>query len=274
MALILFSTLSAQYNYLSWNKVATDKKGEINVHFFENYPYSYSDVNGKIIGIEADILREFAKWLKKHKEVDLEIKYRKFENFSLFYESVKDGGNGIVGCGSVTDLSDRRNQVQFSAPYLRNAAVLVSALEVNTLMSYRDFPEVFKGRIALIVKNSTHEKELKYIKEKHFPEMQFTYVSSPKEMLVKMKEDARYFGYVDLITYWAFINEQGNALRVHRTADLRGEHFGFIFPKNSDWNPVFNEFMVGGLGFTSTAEYHSILDAYLDLRIVNEVQVK
>jgi ABC-type amino acid transport substrate-binding protein len=266
--------LSAQYNYQSWSKVAADKQGTLNAHYFQNYPYAYPDENGKIIGIEADILRAFSNWLEKYKEVKLDVQFRKFDNFSIFYESVKDGGNGIVGCGSVTNLPQRRNEVQFSAPYLQNAAVLVSALEVNTLISYREFPEVFKDRIALIVKNSAHEKEMKIIKEKYFPEMQITYVSSPKEMLMKMKEDSKYFGYVDLITYWAFINEQGNALRVHRTADLRGEIFGFIFPKNSDWSKIFNEFMVGGLGFTSTAEYHSILDRYLELRVVNEVQVK
>jgi hypothetical protein len=115
---------------------------------------------------------------------------------------------------------------------------------------------------------------MKYIRDQHYPGLQVEYVGSPKEMLMRMKEDPTYFGYVDIITYWSFINEQGNQLRLHRIADLRNEHFGFILPKNSDWGNIFNEFMAGGLGFTSTAAYHAILDKYLNLSVINEVQEK
>ncbi|UTW62089.1 transporter substrate-binding domain-containing protein [bacterium SCSIO 12741] len=265
---------SQQMVYQSWNKVATQKNGVLNAYYFNNYPFAYQDPNGKMMGVEVDILSEFSNWLMKYKGVQLEINYVKNEGFNKFYDVIRDGGNGMVGLGSVTINAERKNSVQFSQPYLKNVAVLVSALEVNSLESVKDFSVVFKDRVALVVKGSSHEKELLKIREDHYPGMQISYVSSPKEMLVKMKDDPIYYGYVDIITYWAFTKEQGGILRVHRNADLNGERFGFIFPPNSDWNDIFNEFMVGGFGFAATAEYHSILDKYLDLQVINEVQIR
>jgi putative glutamine transport system substrate-binding protein len=226
------------------------------------------------VGIEVDILREFAKWLSEYKGVQLALKYKKYEGFDSFYSSIRDGGNGMIGAGSVSIRKNRRAEVQFSAPYLKNLSLLVSALEVNSLVYMDEFSEVFKGRTALVVKGSSHEKELMAIKEKYYPEMKISYVKSPKEMLIKMKEDPNAYGYVDILTYWAFTKEQGGILRMHRVADINKETFGFIFPPNSDWPSIFKEFMVGGFGFTSTAEYHAILDKYLDVRITSEVELK
>jgi hypothetical protein len=112
------------------------------------------------------------------------------------------------------------------------------------------------------------------IKADHFPEMRVSYVANPKEMLIKMKSDPKYFGYVDIITYMAFTKEQGGILRVHRKVDIQSELFGFVFPPNSDWNTIFNEFMVGGFGFTATDEYHAILEKYLELNVITEVQLR
>ncbi len=265
---------SQQMIYQSWNKVATQKKGVLNAYYFNNYPFAYQDPNGKTMGIEVDVLTEFSNWLMKYKGVELEINYVKNDGFNKFYDVIRDGGNGMVGLGSVTINEERKKLVQFSQPYLKNVAVLVSGLEVNSLESFKDFSVVFENRTALVVKGSSHEEDLLRIRDEYYPGMQISYVSSPKEMLLKMKEDPQFYGYVDIITYWAFTKEQGGILRVHRSADMNGERFGFIFPPNSDWNDIFNEFMVGGFGFAATAEYHGILDKYLDLQVVNEVQIR
>jgi putative glutamine transport system substrate-binding protein len=41
--------------------------------------------------------------------------------------------------------------------------------------------------------------------------------------------------------------------------DQKGEDFGFIMPKSSDWAAVFNEFMAANGGFTKSVEYRKIL---------------
>ena len=260
--------------YQSWNVVATQRAGQLNVMYFDNYPFAYSNEKGEVIGIEADILREFSNWLKEHKGVQLNLNFNKYEGFSTFYSSITDGGNGMIGAGSVSISKERENKVQFSSPYLNNVSVLVSPMGFNSLVYLDEFGDVFKGKTALVVKGSSHEKNLMKIKEDYYPEMQISYVKSPKELLIKMKDSEEFYGYVDIITYWAFTQEQGSVLRLHRVADVRKEQFGFIFPPNSDWNKIFLEFMVGGFGFSATAEYHKILDTYLDVRITSEVEMK
>lgn len=260
--------------YQSWKSVANQRAGILNVNYFENYPFAYTDPNGKQMGMEIEIVQEFQKWLKTYKGVELKLNYKQYKNFDTFYNSIKDGGNGKIGLGSVTIREDREKWAQFSQPYLKNIALLTSALDVNTLSSLKDMPEIFKGRVALVVKGSSHEKELLSIKEKYYPEMRVSYMESPKELLIKMKSDAQYYGYIDIVTYMAFTEEQGGILRVHRVADIEGERFGFVFPPNSDWLSIFNEFMVGGFGFTATAEYHAILDKYLELNVIRDVQMQ
>lgn len=260
--------------FQSWQKVAEQRSGQLNVMYFENYPFAYSSEKGEVLGIEADIIREFAKWLADYKGVQLAVNFKKYEGFSTFYESIKDGGNGMIGAGSVTITNERKKFVKFSSPYLKNVAVMASPLESNTLKYLDELDEVFAGKIALVVKGSTHEKDLMRLKEEYYPAMQVSYVKNPKELLMKMKEGNQYYGYVDILSYWAFTQEQGGILRLHRVADVNKERFGFIFPPNSDWDKIFNEFMVGGFGFTSTAEYHKILDNYLDVRITGEVEMK
>ncbi len=274
LSITYIACLGQGTTFQSWKSVANQRAGVLNVNYFDNYPFAYEDPNGKQLGIEIEIVQEFQKWLKVYKGVELKLNYKQYNNFDTFYNAIKDGGNGKIGLGSVTIRGDREKWAQFSQPYLKNIAVLVSALDVNSLPSVKNFPDIFKNRVALVVKGSSHEKELLEIKENHFPAMRVSYVESPKEMLIKMKSDPQYYGYVDIITYMAFTEEQGGVLRVHRAADIEGEYFGFVFPPNSDWSTIFDEFMVGGFGFTATAEYHAILDRYLELNVIKEVQMQ
>lgn len=260
--------------YESWKTVAQNRKGQLNVMYFNNYPFAFTDNNNKTVGIEVGILNQFATWLKEYKGVDLTVKYKSYTSFDMFYSSIRDGGNGMVGAGSVTINDERKKEVKFSAPYLKNVAVLVSSLELPQLENMEQFPEVFKNKVALVVKGSAHEAILMDVKNKHFPAMKISYVASPKELLMKMKEDPNAYGYVDLITFWAFTEEQGGILQMHRAADQGSEKFGFIFPPNSDWNSIFREFMLGGFGFTSTVEYHNIIEQYLKGSITSEIEIK
>ena len=270
----IFGSIAQTTSFQSWNSVASQRAGVLNVNYLVNYPFAYSDPNRADMGIEIDIILEFKEWLKTYKGVSLKLNYKKFDNFDTFYNGIKDGGNGIIGLGSVTISKDREKWAKFSQPYLKNVAVLASSLDVQTLGSLGDFTNVFKDKVALVVKGSSHEKVLFAIKADHFPEMRVSYVANPKEMLIKMKSDPKYFGYVDIITYMALTKEQGGILRVHRKVDIQSELFGFVFPPNSDWNTIFNEFMVGGFGFTATDEYHAILEKYLELNVITEVQLR
>ena len=102
--------------------------------------------------------------------------------------------------------------------------------------------------------------------------MPIEYAESPEEVLNKISQDPSYFSYMDLITYRDYTNKERGMLRVHNVANLTDERFGFIFPINSDWDEVFDEFLSSG--FFTRAEYHKILDNYLDIEVINDVQLR
>ncbi len=60
---------------------------------------------------------------------------------------------------------------------------------------------------------------------------------------------------------------------MHRVANKSEEEFAFIFPLESDWNIIFNEFFESGFGFTSTKDYRRILERHLGYEILNKVEI-
>ena len=56
-------------------------------------------------------------------------------------------------------------------------------------------------------------------------------------------------------------------------ANKTNEYFGFVLPQTSDWDVVINEFFESGFGFTSTKEYHNILEKHLTFEIINKVEL-
>ena len=60
---------------------------------------------------------------------------------------------------------------------------------------------------------------------------------------------------------------------MHKIANISEERFGFIFPKDSDWNNIFNEFFESGFGFTATKVYHKILEKHLGYEIIEKVEL-
>ena len=82
--------------YQSWNKVASQRAGVLNINYFENFPYAFADPNGNHMGIEIDIIKEFQHWLATYKGVEITLNYQKYDNFNTFYTGIKDGGNGTV----------------------------------------------------------------------------------------------------------------------------------------------------------------------------------
>lgn len=244
------------------------------INYLENYPYAYKDKNGALVGIEIDILNEFGKWLKAKKGIDAVMTYESFTNFAKFYESVKTGGNLSIGAGSVTITTDRSREVRFSSSYMKNKPLLITSINVPTLTDIRNIAKDFANKKAVVVKGSIHEKWVNEIKNNYWPALTIEYVESPAIVLNKIAGTEDYFGYVDLVTYWAALQKDSKPLKLHRLVTPPEENFAFIFPKESQWYSYFNEFFDSGLGFTSTRTYMAILRKHLGEEIVDAVAIQ
>ena len=134
VAVLFINTLFAQ----SYEQARSNKSAEVNVYYYENEPYVYKDKSGKLVGIEIDILNSFVSWLKAEKGIELELEYVPFKKFDVFYQQVVAASPNTIGLGSVTITESRSKEVKFSAPYLKNVAVLVTDGSVPTARNEED----------------------------------------------------------------------------------------------------------------------------------------
>lgn len=272
-AIFLFSNIVANAQVETYANAWSSKKGNLTVAYFNNYPYSYTNDKGELTGIEIDLIKAFSDWLYNKKGIDLTIKYEAYDDFAKFYENVKNKKTTSIGAGSVTVSSERARDVKFSSPYLKNKPILISGVSRLSLTDVRSISKEFTGLTAVIVKNSNHEKLISQIKENYWTDLKIELVESPQVVIDKISSGEKYFGYVDLITYWASLQKDSKPLKMHRIPGSNSENFAFIFNKNSDWQSAFNEFFDSGLGFPSTDDYKEILRKHVGSDITNAVAI-
>lgn len=263
----------AQSNTSTWQQATELKEAKLKVIYFENYPFTFKDGEGNLTGIEIDILNDFAKWLKSEINVDLSLEFSKSGNFSKFYSNLQTSEANTVGLGSLAISVRRKDEIKFTAPYMKNQSVLVSNLEVPTTRYFNDLENNFCDLTALVISGSSHEAEMLNIKNQFFPKMRVKYMETPKDLLQLVFEDKNYFGYVDLLSYWAFLQKRCCTMKIHKDLALEPEYFAFGLPLNSDWDKPFSEFFEGGFGYTATEGYRKILEKYLGYEIIQSVEL-
>ncbi|MEX2379673.1 MAG: transporter substrate-binding domain-containing protein [Vicingaceae bacterium] len=259
----------------SWEKTQEAKSGTLEVLYFEHEPFTYQK-DGKLTGIEIDILEYFAKWVKENKGVDLKLEFIKQEGFQQMYEAVKTASINSIGAGTITISQERKRELNLTAPYLKNVSVLVSHGSIPTARTPEQFKSILGGYYATTIRSSLHEQHLKAFWEKYniTPNRDIEFVGSPIAVVKQVAESAKYYGYTDLITFWRYIKQNDQFVKMHKEANIADEYFAFAFPKNSDWTYLFNEFMESGFGFTATKDYHKILEKHLSFEVIEHVEME
>jgi len=247
----------------------------LNVYYYENFPYAYTE-SGKLKGIEIDIIESYVVWLNQNGG-SLVVTYKPYKEFSTFYNSVKDANSKVIGLGSVTTNMERGKEVSISAPYLENVAVLITTGKVPTVKvkSAEEISKSFNGLNAMVVNKSSHATYMNSIKKSYLPALQIETTETQTKVLEKIASDNSYFGYVDIVAYWAFLkNKPSKFLKIQKVFSEPKEYLGFIMPKKSAHLASINEFFESGFGFTSTKAYHQILEKYLGYEIIESVEIK
>ncbi len=274
--LIFITVLSFKANAqraTTWQNTQALESGVLNVQYFENYPYSYSDPLGNLTGIEVDIIREFLNWLRETKGISVNVNFIKNTDFREFYESVKSGSNGVMGIGSVTITQERLSDIKFSPAYLKNQSFLITQGNIPSLKSLNEISQRFDTLTAVTVKGSSHEAILNRLKSSQFPRMRVQNVSSP-ELVFDLINSGKYFGYADILTYWSYLQQKKKAyLKFHPSATVLNENLAFIFPRNTDWDRAFTEFFESGFGFFATKAYSDILEKHLGYEVISQVKI-
>jgi ABC-type amino acid transport substrate-binding protein len=262
--LFIFSLLAAsfvasaqKYQGDSWSKVKSEGKGTLACVFYETPGLIFKDPEtGKIQGVCADILKDFATFVKDKYGKDLTIKFvgqeQVFTNF--LNESLKSPN--VLGVANVSITEDRKKLMAFSPSYMKNPMVLLTHNSAPTLTDLSEISTKFAGFTAETITGSTHVKYISNIKDTYYPELKISYTTGGAIILNQLKTNTRLFTVLDFTEYFDAVKKRLPVKR-HNVELGKAEELGFIMAKNSDWEPLWKEFLTKE--YTSSIQYRKII---------------
>ncbi len=246
----------------SWEDVQTSGEGVVTLYYVPSDGFSYYTGNDRLTGVTIEIFRDFIDYVNVEHDVDVTIHYKPVEQFSNFYQTVKNSIGGVFGVANVTITEERKNELMFSPSYMTNIATLITNSETQKLASIEEISTVFRSLDALAFKGTLHEERLIRIKESYLPDIEIHYAESNNEIIDRVSVSNSYFAYIDIYNYWRALDD-GAPLQRHAPGDISSEEFGIIMPLNSDWTVLMENFFDAGDGYRNSDRYRSIFVEHL-----------
>ncbi len=276
---LLFSLLFLSYSYLafaqqpsSWKTTLENGKGTITIYWHGSEPFIFYDENGNLAGIEYEIFEGFSGYLKQVHGVELEINWVGVNSFIETFELVKNKkATGFFGCSAFSITDSRKLVVDFSTSYLSDMAVLISSNNVPIVANEKEFKSVFSELTAITIKGTTYEKELMEMREQLGMNFKIDYIPSSDNILKALalkKENA--FAYIDLSIYLTNLKNNPDLPVLRQNVfPIKYDGFGYILPKNSDWQQPFNNYLNSHYYKSKSAK---IIGGYLQQDIYNLIK--
>ena len=272
--LCLHATTVSSQNFVgdSWSQVKKDKKGKVVVTYTQAPKFS-EKINGKYSGICFDILNDFSIYLKQQYGVTLTIEYKDLSNpddFDLLLKVVSNSTGGVFGLGDITITNERKKILKFSDPYFNTIAILATNSNSKNLTDLPSIAKDFAGMKAIVQKGTTHETRMKKLKQDYFPSLALETTTSFDEANQKVISNSNYFTYIDISTYFNVLDKK-LPMKRQAAGDQKGESFGYIMPKGSDWDVVMSEFFAANGGYTKSVQYRKILSDNIGKHVLNMI---
>lgn len=268
--LFFISSLSAQQlQGDSWQKVKANKKGTLTCIYYKTPGLVFEEA-GSMQGVCVDIMDEFKDFVKTKYQVDLQFNFQKrVNNFSSFIDQVKNGKD-IMGVCNTSITASRKAYLSFSPAYMNNPTVLLSNNNAQKISSLDQMASSFAAYTAVIIKGSTHESYIQKIKSKYYPGLQVELVNSGPEVVAKLKSSKNYFTLIDFTEYFDAVKKRLSITRHSVDLDDLQDELAYIFPKGSDWQAVWEEFL--SPEFKQSMTYKKIIADNLGSSFVNLIR--
>jgi len=247
---------------MSWAEVLERGEGVVELAYVPSEGFSYEDEEGRLTGVTIELVRDFVEFVNREYDVEVIIQPKPIESFSEFYNYVKGSESGVFGVANVTITEERREELQFSPPYMTNIATLITHSDVEEIAGLEEISDRFIGLDALAFEGTLHEVRLRRIIEDLIPEAGIEFAHSNNEIIERVSEVNRHFAYVDIYNYWRAI-ERGEPLRRHAAGDEASEQFGVISPADSDWGEVMEQFFESDGGYVRSERYRALMEKHL-----------
>lgn len=246
----------------SWQTVESAGSGNITLLYIPSEGFAYYDNDGHLTGVTVEIFRDFIDWIEREYGYVIHARFTGIESWTDFYNTVKISESGIFGAGNVTITEERRNEIDFSPPYMTNIAVLITHSDTPELSALERMNTEFGHLRALAFEGTLHEERINRFRDEFYPGLGIDYAHSNDEIIETVASGNEYFAYVDVYNYWR-AREARMPLRRHGVGDEPSEQFGYILPLGSDWTPVITRFFEEGEGYLNSRRYRTIMETHL-----------
>jgi len=270
--LFVCSTIAANATHpSSWETTLKKGKGSITMYWHGSEPFIFHDDYGNLKGIEYDVFEGFKDYLKQTQNIDLEINWIMSNTFIKTFELIKnEEQSGFFGCSAFSITDNRKLVVDFSKSYLSDMAVLISSNNIPIMANQDAFKSVFTNLTAITIKGTTYEKELVEMKKKLNMNFKIDYIPSSGNILKALALKKNAFAYIDLSIYLTNLKKNPDLPVIRQNVyPIKYDGFGFIMPKNSDWQQPFNKYLNSHYYNSKSAE---IIERYLEQDIYNLIK--
>lgn len=261
LLLINFSVFAAEGGD-SWAQVQKTGKGTITAFWYDIDPFIYTSSKGQLQGVEYELMEAFVTYVRQKYNYDLRIKWENAGSFQSIYDKVKNHTSpGIFGWSFFSVTPERKQEVNFTPPYMPDLNILVTSNELPLYDATKPFMDNLPALQAFTMAHTTMEDDLKKLQAGRGFNISNEY--DDYEVIRKIASRKNGFGYVPLTIYVVALQK---GIKVKRQHILVTERPGFagVFSKNSDWGPVVNEYFQS---FACKRKTDSLLAKYLGSEI-------
>ena len=251
--------VSAQNQGTTFEQAKKLKKANL-IYLINNVP-GIAKKTSEVEGLLVDLMSEFEIYLNDKYEIQSNTSFQIIpDDFNQYLLTIENSNGGVFALSNLSITQERLSKFDFSEPYMKNQAVLITHEKAPTLASLDEIRTKFVGMVPYTVKGSTNQDFLEQIKKKYYPDMPAFRLLKTEEDVVKWVIDhPKAYGSADVL-YYLIKKKEGKPLKRHSVESTKADFFGIAMPKNSDWKPVLNDFL---LGFLKSTKYNIIVKKHL-----------
>lgn len=239
---ILSTQAHGQSTSHSWGEVMENGGGTLVVAYSENSPFIYHDAQGRLAGIEFEILQEFVRFIDEEYDVELSLQYEHLYNFESLLDTLKNSQRPLIGIASISALEERKKDFKITDAYMPDIEIIISSRAFGAKSSLAEFTDMVKNNRAITVTNSTFERNILDLQRDYFPNIKIEYVRHVDFLIEEISNADDAWGYVSLPNYLSYY-KKGKGISRQRFFMVENPGLSIATPLNSDWDVVLDAFI-------------------------------
>ncbi|MBC7933791.1 MAG: histidine kinase [Rhizobacter sp.] len=222
----------------SWETTKKNKRGKIAVLWYTIEPFIYFN-EGKITGIEYELMEGFVPFLKKNYGIDLTLQWVDAKAFEPIYPAVKQSAEkGLFAMSYYSITEERKSEVKFAPPYMPDLNILVTSNNLPVYNREDLFIKDMQRYSGYTMAQTTMEEDMNKLRS-IYPSLQVSTRLDDYEVLNQIAAVNNAFGYVPLSIYVLAL-QRGTKVKRQKILSTRREGLAAIYTKNSDWDEPVN----------------------------------